>query len=45
MLLFGSYLRFMSRRQLMGAGLTMLGSSRLVAVEASASSRTASTGA
>ncbi|HUV34812.1 MAG TPA: isoprenylcysteine carboxylmethyltransferase family protein [Candidatus Desulfaltia sp.] len=29
----GGYLRFMSRRQLMRAGLTMLGSSRLVTVE------------
>lgn len=33
MLAFGGYLRFTSRRQLMGAGLTMLGSSRLVTVE------------
>ena len=33
MLVFGGYLRFMSRRQLMGAGLTMLGSSRLVIAE------------
>ncbi|MFH2109656.1 MAG: isoprenylcysteine carboxylmethyltransferase family protein [Candidatus Bathyarchaeota archaeon] len=30
---FGGYLRFMSRRRLMRAGLTMLGSSRLVTVE------------
>ncbi len=33
MLVFGGYLRFMSRRQLMRAGLTMLGSSRLVIAE------------
>jgi protein-S-isoprenylcysteine O-methyltransferase Ste14 len=33
MLVSGGYLRFTSRRQLMGAGLTMLGSSRLVTVE------------
>jgi protein-S-isoprenylcysteine O-methyltransferase Ste14 len=33
MLVFGDYLRFMSRRQLMRAGLTMLGSSRLVIAE------------
>jgi protein-S-isoprenylcysteine O-methyltransferase Ste14 len=30
---FGGYIRFKSRRQLMKAGLTMLGSSRLVTVE------------
>ena len=30
---FGGYLRFMSRRQLMRAGLTMLGSSRLTIAE------------
>jgi protein-S-isoprenylcysteine O-methyltransferase Ste14 len=33
LLVFGGYLRFTSRKQLMGAGLTMLGSSRLVTVE------------
>lgn len=33
MLLFGGYLRLMARRQLMGAGLTLLGSSRLVTVK------------
>ena len=33
MLVFGGYLRLMSRRQLMRAGLTMLGSSRLVIAE------------
>jgi len=33
MLVSGGYLRFTSRRHLMGAGLTMLGSSRLVTVE------------
>jgi protein-S-isoprenylcysteine O-methyltransferase Ste14 len=33
MLVFGGYFRFMSRRQLMRAGLTMLGSSRLVIAE------------
>jgi len=33
MLASGGYLRFKSRRQLMGAGLTMLSSSRLVTVE------------
>ena len=33
MLVFGGYIRLTSRRQLMGAGLTMLGSSRLVIAE------------